>query len=232
MLKVFLLFAVGSCVGSGIYCCAYEWVSERQNWWRRSLCDNCQAQIKTIDLIPVVSAMILKFRCRYCNKKFSYRYWWVEIISGILFVLIPYQSNYSLFLYLIWIFGFMMAICDLIAGWVPDSLQLLLLCSCLIYQVPLTFLMSVIWSCGLFAILFLLYQFLPHYLGGADVKILTTLSLLFSPLMLPTFFVIAGSLGLGHVTLLWRQKGICPKSIPFVPSVVLAAFILKLLPAF
>ncbi|HUA13224.1 MAG TPA: prepilin peptidase [Candidatus Sulfotelmatobacter sp.] len=53
----------------------------------RSICPNCRTQLKTIDLVPVVSWITLKGRCRYCQKKISKEYPIVELSTAILFSL-------------------------------------------------------------------------------------------------------------------------------------------------
>ncbi|PIQ78307.1 hypothetical protein COV82_01255 [Candidatus Peregrinibacteria bacterium CG11_big_fil_rev_8_21_14_0_20_46_8] len=52
----------------------------------RSKCTDCSTTLKTIDLIPVLSFIAQRGKCRYCNKDISYMYPLLELITGLLFV--------------------------------------------------------------------------------------------------------------------------------------------------
>ena len=54
----------------------------------RSHCDFCKKTIAPYDLIPVLSYILLKGKCRYCGKKLSIQYPLIEVLTGIIFVLI------------------------------------------------------------------------------------------------------------------------------------------------
>lgn len=54
----------------------------------RSHCDFCKKTIAPYDLIPVLSFILLKGRCRYCKKKLSIQYPLIELLTGLIFVLI------------------------------------------------------------------------------------------------------------------------------------------------
>ena len=54
----------------------------------RSRCVACEAQLKAIDLVPVLSWLFLKGRCRYCETKISWRYPAMEAACAILCLLI------------------------------------------------------------------------------------------------------------------------------------------------
>lgn len=54
----------------------------------RSKCPKCGKQLKWYDLIPILSFILLKGKCRYCKSKISIQYILVESITGILITLI------------------------------------------------------------------------------------------------------------------------------------------------
>lgn len=54
----------------------------------RSLCLSCSHTLFWYDLIPLLSFLFLRGRCRYCASKISLRYPLTEIISGIIVLLI------------------------------------------------------------------------------------------------------------------------------------------------
>ncbi len=51
----------------------------------RSQCPNCHHQLAAKDLIPIVSWLLLKGRCRYCKKPISKQYPLVEILTAAVF---------------------------------------------------------------------------------------------------------------------------------------------------
>jgi len=52
----------------------------------RSYCPHCKHTLSPTDLIPLLSFLFLKGRCRYCKGKISWQYPLVEAATGILFV--------------------------------------------------------------------------------------------------------------------------------------------------
>lgn len=51
----------------------------------RSRCPHCGHVIAAYDNIPVVSYLVLRGRCRHCDKKISARYPVMELVTGLLF---------------------------------------------------------------------------------------------------------------------------------------------------
>lgn len=51
----------------------------------RSICPECKHRLAAIDLVPVVSWLALRGRCRYCHKAISAQYPLVELLVGALF---------------------------------------------------------------------------------------------------------------------------------------------------
>ena len=57
----------------------------------RSYCDHCGAKLATVDLVPILSFVGLRGRCRYCHHKLSWQYPLVETLLGVLFALTFYS---------------------------------------------------------------------------------------------------------------------------------------------
>lgn len=51
----------------------------------RSQCPNCSHTLGALDLIPVVSFLLLRRKCRYCKKKISWQYPLVEMLTAFVF---------------------------------------------------------------------------------------------------------------------------------------------------
>lgn len=56
----------------------------------RSKCPKCKTTLKVKDLIPVLSWISLRGKCRYCHEEISVQYPIVEIITSITFILSAY----------------------------------------------------------------------------------------------------------------------------------------------
>lgn len=54
----------------------------------RSHCDSCKHVLRWYDLIPIVSFIFLRGKCRYCGKSLRLQYPLVEFVTGTLFVLV------------------------------------------------------------------------------------------------------------------------------------------------
>lgn len=53
----------------------------------RSHCEHCRHKLAWYDLIPVFSYIFLGGKCRYCQKHIGYYYPFVEVLTGVLFVM-------------------------------------------------------------------------------------------------------------------------------------------------
>jgi prepilin signal peptidase PulO-like enzyme (type II secretory pathway) len=51
----------------------------------RSKCFSCRRELKAIDLVPILSFLMFKGRCRTCKSKISWQYPSVELLTGVLF---------------------------------------------------------------------------------------------------------------------------------------------------
>ena len=83
----FISFIVGSCVGSFLNVVALRLQREEDFIRGHSHCEACLHKLNWKDLIPVLSWIGLKGKCRYCGRNISPRYWMVEVVSGGMFLL-------------------------------------------------------------------------------------------------------------------------------------------------
>ncbi|MGN1417362.1 MAG: prepilin peptidase [Oscillospiraceae bacterium] len=86
MVYVFV-FLFGVTIGSFLNVCIYRLPKGESLTANNSHCMTCGAQIKRYDLIPILSWLILRGKCRNCGAKISPRYLIVESLTGIMFVL-------------------------------------------------------------------------------------------------------------------------------------------------
>lgn len=81
-----LIFRLGSDGGENVIGGHAERGQSPANLGGRSHCPKCGHQLAWQDLVPVLSFVLLKGRCRYCQKAISWQYPIVELATGILFV--------------------------------------------------------------------------------------------------------------------------------------------------
>ncbi len=77
-----VLFVAGACVGSFLNVVIYRLPEDKSLWHPPSHCRSCHTRLGFVDLIPVLSYLILRGRCRHCGAPFSPRYMLVEAIAG------------------------------------------------------------------------------------------------------------------------------------------------------
>lgn len=79
------LALLGVCLGSFVNALVWRIKTKRNFISGRSMCVHCHHQLAPLDLIPVLSWLILKAKCRYCGKTISWQYPIVELVVGVLF---------------------------------------------------------------------------------------------------------------------------------------------------
>lgn len=103
------VFIFGLIVGSFLNVCIVRMPHELSVVTPRSHCTKCKKTIPWYDNIPLVSYLLLGGKCRFCKEKFSFLYFFVELLTGCIFlgfylyfglsmVLIPYLFMVSCFI--------------------------------------------------------------------------------------------------------------------------------------
>lgn len=83
------LFIIGAAVGSFTSVVIYRLHTDKPGIIKgKSMCPSCETKLTPFDLIPIISYLTLRGKCRHCNKEISYMYPLLEIISGALFALL------------------------------------------------------------------------------------------------------------------------------------------------
>lgn len=88
-----IFFILGTIIASFLGVLIQRIPEERDFVKGRSQCDFCNTELSVLDLIPIISFVFNKGRCRYCKKKLSNRYLIIEVLTGIAFVLIYKEAS-------------------------------------------------------------------------------------------------------------------------------------------
>ena len=91
-----IIFIIGTLFGSFYTLAIYRIPKGQDITHTHSYCPNCEHKLGFWDLIPVFSYIFLGGKCRYCKEKIRPRYFIIETISGIFFVLVAYLMGISL----------------------------------------------------------------------------------------------------------------------------------------
>ena len=103
-----IIFIIGTLFGSFFTLAVYRLPLKQDITHERSYCPNCGHKLSFFDMIPILSYIFLRGKCRYCKQKIRPRYLILEVLSGIVFVLFAmsiklsiYSSNVSTIIYFI-----------------------------------------------------------------------------------------------------------------------------------
>ena len=91
-----ICFVFGLLIGSFLNVCIYRIPKKENITTTRSHCMACGNVIKWYDLVPVLSYILLKGKCRYCKTKLSVQYPIIELLNGILYCLICYVAGMNI----------------------------------------------------------------------------------------------------------------------------------------
>lgn len=92
-----IIFMMGITFGSFYTLAVYRIPKGQDIIHTHSYCPKCNHKLNLIDLIPVFSYLFIGRKCRYCNQKIRLRYFILEIISGVFFVIIAYLMGLSVY---------------------------------------------------------------------------------------------------------------------------------------
>lgn len=215
----------------------------------RSKCPHCGKIIGWKHNIPLVSFLMLKGRCANCRKSISWQYPIVEFLSGVLFVWwyfigksffllsgAPLSIIQPIFWLVVGMILLVVFITDFKYGIIPDSANLLLFSTALIYRVMLTYygqmqlndFINALISGGVLTLFFWSLWWMTNKkgFGFGDVKLAPGLGLVMGwPRVLVgvmAAFVIGAAVGLMLIGLK-RKK--FRQTIPFGPFLVIGTAI-------
>ena len=108
-----LIYLIGALCGSFIALAVYRIPLKQYITHSRSYCPECKHKLGFLDQIPIFSYIFLRGKCRYCKKKISPTSFFIEILTGVIFVLFAasiklslFNITTSIFIYFVTIFTF------------------------------------------------------------------------------------------------------------------------------
>lgn len=214
----------------------------------RSICPHCQHELAAKDLVPVVSWLYLRGKCRYCHQPISWQYPLVESLTAILFVVsyscwptgLGHLYQQVLFgLWLLLVTGFMaLSVYDIRWYLLPNRLLYPLYAPAVVWTAivlshvdkrPITVLVELAGALfiggGLFYGIYQLSR--GKWIGGGDVRLGWLLGLIvLTPPRALLFIFIASLLGCLVAIPLMSNKRLKRSSVvPFGPFLMAGAFL-------
>ena len=238
------LFFLGACVGS------FMDVVRTRGQWRlslkgRSSCTSCASTLCWYELVPIVSYLWLRGKCRKCSRRIPPQHLLSEVLMGTLFAcafIIPESLTTSIAIIIASIFLVPIVIADIETMEIPGHLSLPFTCIALGFAVvvilqtmTLTPIVNALILAAPFYFIWLLSK--GKAMGLGDTKVALPLGLLLAgaidaaSVFMFSFWV--GVVGIGIYTIHKRiRDGSFPRlsgtRIPFVPSIAMAYLIVAL----
>lgn len=89
------VFVLGCCIGSFLNVCIWRMPRGESIVTAPSHCPNCNHDIAWYENIPLLSWLCLRGKCSSCKAPITFRYFFVELMTGILFFLLFYKVVYD-----------------------------------------------------------------------------------------------------------------------------------------
>lgn len=175
-----------------------------------SHCDSCQTRLRPLDLIPIVSQVVHRFRCRYCKSSYPVWYAFFELCLGLIFLTFSW-GFLTLGQVILITAGLTLGIYDFrhqeypLLVWLIFHLILMVCCD---WNLVMIFFLIL----GIFA------HFIDIHIGAGDFLFLASCALVFTLTEILILIQFASTTGILAFLLLKKKE-----RLPFVPFLLLAA---------
>ena len=232
---VFLVI-IGLSIGSFINAAVYRLKSKQRGLlFGRSICPSCKKILGVRDLVPLLSYLFLKGKCRYCKSKIGGHYFWVELITALAFLGIGLTAQFENIPFLLWqllftaVFIFL-ASYDFQFGEIPDEISLpatIVAFASSFFTLTQTPLQSLIGLMVGAVFFFCLVWFSKgKWMGGGDIRLGALLGALLGWQGFLIALLFASALGsvIGILQILFTQKKL-KSPVPFGPYLALGGYL-------
>lgn len=175
----FIVFVYGICIGSFLNVIIYRLPNDISIAKGRSYCPKCSEKIKNYDLIPIISYIILKGKCRNCKTSISIRYPIVELVTGIVAVITFIAKGFSLESVIIFAIASILiaiAMIDFDTMTIPDELVVAIIPLAIgiaFLQKDISILSRIIAFFEISIPMIILNYFVQDSFGGGDIKLIS-----------------------------------------------------------
>ncbi|MCH9740568.1 MAG: prepilin peptidase [Epsilonproteobacteria bacterium] len=227
ILLIAIIFIFGIVLGSFLNVLIYRIPKGENVAFPASKCQSCQTPLKWWHNIPILSWLLLKGECYFCNEKISMQYPLIEFITGLIAVLLYVKLGLVWYLPFVFVtFALLLALVmiDFKYMAIPDSLNLLALALAIIGPNMIDSLQYALMAAGGLALLryYLSYFLNKEAMGEGDIIVAGTMGAL---LGFPHFFY---ALFLSAILAMIPSLLAKDKAVPFVPFLAIATFIVYL----
>ncbi len=203
-----------------------------------SFCPKCNHSLKWYELIPVLSYLVQRGKCRDCGEKISIIYPMVEITTGILFATSYFIFGFSYELILALIissFLVIVIVSDINYLIIPDEVTFFFCLLLFLIKIFVEGLWNALLSLGsgvfLFLIMYLIMiignlLFKKESMGGGDVKLMFFVGMIIGPI-LGMFSIFLSSLIALPLSLMVYVKD-KNNVIPFGPFILISLYVIML----
>ncbi|HVF95556.1 MAG TPA: prepilin peptidase [Sphingomonas sp.] len=226
------LGTLGAIVGSFVAALVIRWPEGRSVVHGRSACDACGRTLGARDLVPLISALLLRGRCRTCGAAIDPRHWQIESIAAAIgmFAGIAAPSPVGLAGAT---FGWLLlalAALDIAALWLPDRLTGALAAAGLatgaLGVAPAIDERAIGGAAGFLALWLVAttYRLVRgrEGMGGGDPKLFGAIGLWLGWRMLPAVLLLASLVGLAAVLVAMLRGGRMARDTPLPFGALLA----------
>ena len=234
-LYIICFFLLGSILGSFYNVLGLRVVKHESIIKPRSHCEKCGHVLKWYEMIPILSFIFLKGKCRNCKTKLSWLYLFSEVFSGLLFAISYYSFGFSYNLLIALIISSLLIIVtvsDITYMIIPDRFivisSILILIIKLIGFGPKELLNAILSGIISFGVMYLImrfgsFMFKKEAMGGADVKLMFVVGICTEPLLSLIVMVVASVIALPiSLVLLVKEK---EHAIPFGPFILIGLLV-------
>ena len=235
-IQLIIFFILGSLMGSFYTVLGNRLPNNEKVLFSTSHCDSCNHKLNFLDMIPILSFVFLRGKCRYCHKPIDSTSTFMELISGVFFATAFYVfgTGYEFFI-AIGIVSMLMIITvsDINYFIIPDELLIFMSIYFIVFDILNLGLHDTIRAIGgglfLFALMYLImlignYAFKKESLGGGDIKMMFIFGLILGPL-LGTISIFIGSFIALPISIYFLVKD-KERMIPFGPFLLIALALL------
>jgi leader peptidase (prepilin peptidase) / N-methyltransferase len=249
ILFTFALFSLGTMIGSFLNVIIYRSVIG-ESWVRgRSKCESCRKQLKWFDNIPLLSYMMIRGKCRYCQVSLSLSHPVIEFMTGVLFVwwfwagFVFFRLTQHPFTVIQPAFWLIVGLCLVVIFFadirymiIPDEAVILLTILTLLYRVgltlfgvmqPIDFLKTILGCVLVWSFFFAIWWLTRgRGMGFGDVKFTVPFALLLGwpNVFLGTFLAFCFGALVGVGLMLLGKKTI-RQAVPFGPFLVVSTLV-------